>query len=110
MPHPPARLTAALSEGSPREAADPVANTATQVFNERCEPLFSIDHDMLGSIADTEDVPQETRLSWTTRNQAPSPERIDSPRVYLVRMAVNRALAGGPPSAIAVTPQGAAAG
>jgi RNA polymerase sigma-70 factor (ECF subfamily) len=48
---------------------------------------------MLGSVADTEDVLQETWLSWTTRNEAPGAERIDHPRAYLVRIAVNRALA-----------------
>jgi RNA polymerase sigma factor (sigma-70 family) len=84
---------AASSEGSPRKAAsDPVANTATQVFHDHRELLFSIVYNMLGSVADTEDVLQETWLSWTTRNQAPSAERIDNPRAYLVRIAVNRAL------------------
>ncbi|MCX4531769.1 RNA polymerase sigma factor SigJ [Streptomyces sp. NBC_00841] len=83
-----------MPEGSPREtASDPVANTATQVFNDHRELLFSIVYNMLGSVADTEDVLQETWLSWTTRNQAPSAERIDNPRAYLVRIAVNRALA-----------------
>ena len=72
---------------------DPVANTATQVFNDHRELLFSIVYNMLGGIADTEDVVQETWLSWTARNQAPGAERIDNPRAYLVRIAVNRALA-----------------
>ncbi|MFE7386036.1 RNA polymerase sigma factor SigJ [Streptomyces sp. NPDC057582] len=70
-----------------------MANTATPVFNDHRELLFSIVYNMLGSVADTEDVLQETWLSWTTRNQAPSAERIDNPRGYLVRIAVNRALA-----------------
>ncbi|MEU2283405.1 RNA polymerase sigma factor SigJ [Streptomyces sp. NPDC013178] len=72
---------------------DPVANTATQVFNDHRELLFSIVYNMLGSVADTEDVLQETWLSWTARNQAASAERIDNPRAYLVRIAVNGALA-----------------
>lgn len=94
MYYPPPDSQAALPEGSPREtASDPVANTATQVFNDHRELLFSIVYNMLGSVADTEDVLQETWLSWTTRNQAPSAERIDNPRAYLVRIAVNRALA-----------------
>lgn len=94
MYNPPPDSQAALPEGSPREAApDPVANTATQVFNDHRELLFSIVYNMLGSVADTEDVLQETWLSWTTRNQARSAERIDNPRAYLVRIAVNRALA-----------------
>ncbi|MGW1024798.1 RNA polymerase sigma factor SigJ [Streptomyces sp. NPDC002577] len=70
-----------------------MANTATQVLNDHRELLFSIVYNMLGSVADTEDVLQETWLSWTARKQAPSAERIDNPRAYLVRIAVNRALA-----------------
>ena len=48
---------------------------------------------MLGSVADTEDVLQETWLAWVARMQAASGEQITSPRAYLVRIAVNRALA-----------------
>ncbi|MEW2488615.1 RNA polymerase sigma factor SigJ [Streptomyces sp. NPDC048411] len=85
---------AASREGSPQEAAsDPVANTATQVFHDHRELLFSIVYNMLGSVADTEDVLQETWLSWTARNQASSAEPIGNPRAYLVRIVVNRALA-----------------
>jgi RNA polymerase sigma-70 factor (ECF subfamily) len=76
---------------------DPVANTTTQtqtqVFNDHRELLFSIVYNMLGGVADTEDVLQETWLSWTARNRAPGAERIGNPRAYLVRIAVNRALA-----------------
>ncbi|MFI6058046.1 RNA polymerase sigma factor SigJ [Streptomyces sp. NPDC051286] len=94
MHYPPPDSQAASSEGSPQAAKSaPVANTATQVFHDHRELLFSIVYNMLGSVADTEDVLQETWLSWTTRNQAPSAERIDNPRAYLVRIAVNRALA-----------------
>lgn len=80
-------------EGSPREAASaPVADIASQVFNDHRELLFSIVYNMLGSVADTEDVLQETWLSWTTRNQAANAERIGNPRAYLIRIAMNRAL------------------
>jgi RNA polymerase sigma factor (sigma-70 family) len=65
----------------------------TQTFDDHRELLFSIVYNMLGSVADTEDVLQETWLSWTTRNQATDAEAIDHPRAYLVRIAVNRALA-----------------
>lgn len=78
---------------SPPAASAPAANTATQVFNDHRELLFSVVYNMLGSVADTEDVLQETWLSWASRNQAPSGERIENPRAYLVRIAVNRALA-----------------
>ncbi|GAA2793695.1 sigma-70 family RNA polymerase sigma factor [Nonomuraea dietziae] len=44
---------------------------------------------MLGSVADTEDVLQEAWLSWASRDQS----RIENPRAYLVRIAVNQALA-----------------
>jgi RNA polymerase sigma factor (sigma-70 family) len=94
MHYPPPDSPAALSEGRPREAAsDPTPNTATQVFNDHRELLFSIVYNMLGSVADTEDVLQEAWLSWTTRSEAPGAELIDNPRAYLVRIAVNRALA-----------------
>jgi RNA polymerase sigma-70 factor (ECF subfamily) len=59
----------------------------TRVFVEHRELLFSIVYNMLGSVADTEDVLQETWLSWSTR------EGIENPRAYLVRIAVNAALA-----------------
>jgi RNA polymerase sigma factor (sigma-70 family) len=59
----------------------------TRVFLEHRELLFSIVYNMLSSVADTEDVLQETWLSWSTR------EGIENPRAYLVRIAVNAALA-----------------
>jgi RNA polymerase sigma-70 factor (ECF subfamily) len=59
----------------------------TGVFLGHRELLFSIVYNLLGSVADTEDVLQETWLSWSTR------EGIENPRAYLVRIAVNAALA-----------------
>jgi RNA polymerase sigma factor (sigma-70 family) len=59
----------------------------TEVFVEHRELLFSIVYSMLGSVADTEDVLQETWLSWSGRSG------IENPRAYLVRIAVNAALA-----------------
>lgn len=75
------------------DAPPPAANTATQVFGHHRELLFSLVYNMLGSVADTEDVLQETWLAWTSRNQAPDAEPIDNPRAYLVRIAMNRSLA-----------------
>ena len=69
------------------------AQAATQVFTGHRELLFSVAYNMLGSVADTEDVLQETWLAWAARAQAASGEQITSPRAYLVRIAVNRALA-----------------
>lgn len=79
-----------MHDTPPSPAAD---TTLTQVYGEHRELLFSIVYNMLGSVADTEDVLQETWLSWTTRNEVPGAERINHPRAYLVRSAVNRALA-----------------
>jgi RNA polymerase sigma factor (sigma-70 family) len=62
----------------------------TQTFNDHRELLFSVVYNMLGSVADTEDVLQETWLSWAGRSQAPG---VINPRAYLVRIAMNRALA-----------------
>ena len=64
-----------------------------RVFADHRELLFSIVYNMLGSVADTEDVLQETWLAWASRNTAPSSEAITSPRAYLVRITVNNALA-----------------
>jgi RNA polymerase sigma-70 factor (ECF subfamily) len=67
----------------------PDTPSATEVFNDHRELLFSIVYNMLSSVSDTEDVLQETWLSWASRD----PDRIEHPRAYLVRIAVNRALA-----------------
>ncbi|MEU8142646.1 RNA polymerase sigma factor SigJ [Nonomuraea sp. NPDC048901] len=68
-----------------------VSEQATSVFTGYRELLFSIVYNMLGSVADTEDVLQETWLAWAPRSEAG--EEIVNPRAYLVRIAVNRALA-----------------
>ncbi len=62
------------------------------VFAEHRELLFSVVYNLLASIADTEDVLQETWLSWSARIGRPG-EEIRNPRAYLVRIAVNHALA-----------------
>ncbi|MGW7387104.1 RNA polymerase sigma factor SigJ [Streptomyces sp. NPDC054794] len=78
------------SAGRARENA---LDSATRVFVEHRELLFSIVYNMLGSVADTEDVLQETWLSWASSGGAPGAERIESPRAYMVRIAMNKALA-----------------
>jgi RNA polymerase sigma factor (sigma-70 family) len=65
---------------------------ATRIFLGCRELLFSIVYNMLGSVADTEDVLQETWLAWQARYET-SGEDIANPRAYLVRIAVNTALA-----------------
>ncbi|MEV7969485.1 RNA polymerase sigma factor SigJ [Sphaerisporangium sp. NPDC088356] len=67
--------------------------TATRIFVGHRELLFSIVYNMLGSVADTEDVLQETWLAWVPRSRSPTGGQIENPRAYLVRIAVNRALA-----------------
>ncbi|MFJ6671914.1 RNA polymerase sigma factor SigJ [Actinosynnema sp. NPDC091369] len=66
---------------------------ATRVFVDYRELLFSVVYNILGSVADTEDVLQEAWLSWAARTRRRAGERVDNPRAYLVRIAVNHALA-----------------
>ena len=76
--------------------ADPAAaeaDAATREFLGHRELLFSMVYSMLGTVADTEDVLQETWLAWAARAVAPEAEPIDNRRAYLVRIAVNKALA-----------------
>ncbi len=82
--------TPSAAHGSPGE---PAADAATQVFVEHRELLFSMAYSMLGSVADTEDVLQESWLAWAARAAAPDAEPVENPRAYLVRIAVNKALA-----------------
>ncbi|MEU0726583.1 sigma-70 family RNA polymerase sigma factor [Streptomyces sp. NPDC006140] len=71
---------------------DAPLDEATGVFVDHRELLFGVVYNMLGSVADTEDVLQETWLSWTARGGGAAPAGIDNPRAYLVRVAVNHAL------------------
>ncbi|MFG3259787.1 sigma-70 family RNA polymerase sigma factor [Streptomyces sp. NPDC048172] len=64
---------------------------STEVFLGHRELLFSVVYSMLGSVADTEEVLQETWLSWESRSRSGSP--VEHARAYLVRIAANQALA-----------------
>jgi RNA polymerase sigma factor (sigma-70 family) len=75
------------------EPGESAAEAATRIFLDHRELLFAIVYSMLGSVADTEDVLQETWLAWVPRLQDSCGNPIGSPRAYLVRMAVNGALA-----------------
>ncbi|TDD37990.1 sigma-70 family RNA polymerase sigma factor [Actinomadura sp. KC06] len=66
-------------------------DAATRVFADHRELLFSVVYNLLGSVADTEDVLQDTWLRWAARSSGP--DDIENPRAYLVRVAVNTALA-----------------
>lgn len=72
--------------------SDTSSDPATHAFVEHRELLFSIVYGMLGSVADTEDVLQETWLSWVARYRRADAELIENQRGYLVRVAVNEAL------------------
>ncbi|MEW2113835.1 RNA polymerase sigma factor SigJ [Streptomyces sp. NPDC005474] len=83
-----------VEETAAESTADSLADgTVTQVFIGHRELLFSIVYNMLGSVADTEDVLQETWLSWTGRARRSPLKEVANPRAYLVRIAVNHALA-----------------
>jgi RNA polymerase sigma factor (sigma-70 family) len=81
-----------MSHRPPGPVPDSPAETATRVFVDHRELLFSIVYTMLGSVADTEDVLQEAWLAWDARCRASGGEPIGNPRAYLVRVVVNRAL------------------
>lgn len=69
-----------------------VTDEVTTVFMDHRELLFGLVYNMLGSVADTDDVLQETWLSWTARSQRSPLDTITNQRAYLVRIAVNHAL------------------
>jgi DNA-directed RNA polymerase specialized sigma24 family protein len=52
---------AGIQPGETQQAA------TTRVFLDHRELLFGIVYNMLGSVADTEDVLQETWIAWTRR-------------------------------------------
>lgn len=62
--------------------------TAADTFQRHRGLLFSVVYHLLGSVTDTEDVLQDTWLSWSSVEH----EQITNARAYLVRIAVNRAL------------------
>ncbi|NDL56893.1 RNA polymerase sigma factor SigJ [Phytoactinopolyspora mesophila] len=68
------------------------ADVATEVFVQHRRLLFSVVHNLLGSIADTEEVLQETWVAWSRQNKRLNNQEIGNPRAYLVRIAVNQAL------------------
>ncbi|CAG6396983.1 RNA polymerase sigma factor SigJ [Streptomyces cocklensis] len=82
-----------MSDTPTRQLAAAPDNRATAVFVSHRELLFSVAYNMLGSVSDTEDVLQETWLAWTRRSGRQTGADIENPRAYLVRIAVNQALA-----------------
>jgi hypothetical protein len=78
-------------DASSAQDTPPTPNTdeATGLFVDHRELLFSVVYSMLASVADTEDVLQETWLSWSRRGRKAPLSEIGNPRAYLVRIAVN---------------------
>jgi RNA polymerase sigma factor (sigma-70 family) len=69
---------------------DDERDPATDEFLRHRDLLFSVAYDILGGVADTEDVLQEAWLAWSSRRgNGPA---IENARAYLVRVAVNKAL------------------
>src|ERR1700682_1034535 len=60
--------------------SDPQLSIRLATFDQYRSLLFSIAYRMLGSVADAEDMLQETFLRW----QQPSDDPIRSPRAFLV--------------------------
>ncbi|MDF0532128.1 RNA polymerase sigma-70 factor [Tsukamurella sp. 8F] len=58
------------------------------VFSEYRPLLFSIAYEILGSVADAEDVVQESYLRW----RAVDPDTVQNPRAYLARIVTRQAL------------------
>ncbi|MEV0698739.1 RNA polymerase sigma factor SigJ [Saccharopolyspora sp. NPDC050389] len=61
---------------------------AVAVFAAHRKLLFTAAYDILGSVADAEDVVQDTWLRWEKVDHA----RVEHPRTYLMRIAVHRAV------------------
>ncbi|MFD8717414.1 RNA polymerase sigma factor SigJ [Streptomyces sp. NPDC059629] len=86
-------LTLSVPGDGPAPGGAEPAHTVTRLFLDHRELLFSVVYNMLGSVADTDDVLQETWLSWSGKNRRAPLVEIGNPRAYLVRIAVNHALA-----------------
>jgi len=80
-------------EQAARTAARTASDEATREYAEHRELLFSLVYNLLGSVADTEDVLQDTWLAWAARRTDAAAGPVEHPKAYLVRVAVNRALA-----------------
>jgi RNA polymerase sigma-70 factor (TIGR02957 family) len=61
---------------------------ATEPFEEHRGLLFTVAYEMLGSVADTDDVLQESWLRWDAADH----DDVRDPRAYLVRIVTNQAL------------------
>lgn len=70
--------------------ADPTAPTSDDsLFSEYRSLLFTIAYELLSSVADAEDVVQETYLRWNSR---PTDTEVENPKAYLARIATRLSL------------------
>lgn len=65
------------------------ADDLTPIFSQHRDHLFSVAYSILGTVTDTEDVLQETWLSWASAHRS----TVVNPRAYLARITVNASLA-----------------
>lgn len=79
-----------MTQPQPLDRAD---DAVTERFLSYRELLFAVVYNMLGTVTDTEDVLQEVWLAWAARHRGPTTTPVDNARAYLVRAAVNQALA-----------------
>jgi RNA polymerase sigma-70 factor (ECF subfamily) len=78
------RIAVDETSGTGNEALE----AAARDFAEHRELLFSIGYNILGTVADTEDILQEAWLSWAKADRP----AVRNVRAYLVRIAVNEAM------------------
>ncbi|MFD8246366.1 RNA polymerase sigma-70 factor [Nocardia sp. NPDC059691] len=71
-----------------RDGGDHTAAAATETFLAHRNLLFTVAYEMLGSVADADDVLQETWLRWVGVDAA----HVTEPRAYLVRITTRQAL------------------
>ncbi|MGW5317469.1 RNA polymerase sigma-70 factor [Nocardia thailandica] len=71
-----------------RAGRDGATVEATETFLAHRKLLFAVAYEMLGSVADADDVLQETWLRWSEVDAA----GVGEPRAYLVRIATRQAL------------------
>ncbi len=91
QPGPAGQLTARAATRTIAEEA--TVEQVTEEFLAHRELLFSIVYNLLGSVADTEDVLQDSWLAWSARRRQSTGEPIANVRAYLVRIVVHHALA-----------------
>ena len=72
----------------PESVSGPDADVDVRTFAAHRSLLFTVAYEVLGSVADAEDVVQETYLRWSTR----PPGDVDNERAYLVRITTRLAL------------------